>query len=50
MRCAKETKQLPQSVKDRAGQRIGPVVSVHDASHDWHRSRACKLTGQGGVR
>lgn len=32
-------KPLPAAVQGWAEQRIGPIVSVRDASHDWDRSR-----------
>ncbi|MGY0070815.1 phosphotransferase [Streptomyces sp. QTS137] len=43
-------KHLPEAVRHWAEQRIGPVVSVRDTSHDWHRSRVWELSGQGGAR
>ncbi|MFB7512896.1 hypothetical protein [Streptomyces sp. NPDC056144] len=29
---------------------IGPVVTVRDALHNWHRSRVRDLAGEGGAR
>ncbi|MFF3356723.1 aminoglycoside phosphotransferase [Streptomyces sp. NPDC002917] len=43
------TKPLPAALKGWAEQRIGPVVSVRDASHDWDRSRVWDLEGERGV-
>ncbi|MHC3391042.1 phosphotransferase enzyme family protein [Streptomyces lavendulocolor] len=45
----RQTKPLPTAVRRWAEQRIGPVVAVRDASHDWHRSRVWELTGEGGA-
>ncbi|WP_037879680.1 phosphotransferase [Streptomyces sp. NRRL F-5727] len=46
----RQTKSLPVAVQRWAEQFTGPVVTVHDASHDWHRSRVWELTGKGGAR
>ncbi|WP_405562904.1 hypothetical protein OG418_00775 [Streptomyces phaeochromogenes] len=43
------TKPLPAALKRWAEQRIGPVVSVRDASHSWDRSRVWDLEGGSGV-
>ncbi|MFM9452284.1 MFS transporter [Streptomyces europaeiscabiei] len=43
------TKPLPETLQRWAEQRIGPVVSVRDASHDWDRSRVWDLEGERGV-
>ncbi|MBK3623311.1 phosphotransferase [Streptomyces sp. MBT49] len=43
------TKPLPAALQRWAEQRIGPVVSVRDASHDWDRSRVWDLEGERGV-
>jgi hypothetical protein len=43
------TKPLPVALQRWAEQRIGPVVSVRDASHDWDRSRVWDLAGESGV-
>ncbi|MFG2439668.1 phosphotransferase [Streptomyces sp. NPDC048508] len=40
------TKPLPAALQRWAEQRIGPVVSVRDASHDWDRSRVWDLEGE----
>ncbi|GLJ92613.1 phosphotransferase enzyme family protein [Streptomyces poonensis] len=45
-----QTKPLPATVRRWAEQRIGPVVTVRDASHDWDRSRVWELQGAGGAR
>ncbi|MGW7312261.1 phosphotransferase enzyme family protein [Streptomyces sp. NPDC054865] len=45
----KETKPLPEEVRRWAERRIGPVVAVRDASHDWPRSRVWELQGADGV-
>ncbi|WP_327740488.1 aminoglycoside phosphotransferase family protein (plasmid) [Streptomyces nojiriensis] len=42
-------KPLPAALQHWAEQRIGPVVSVRDASHDWDRSRVWALEGESGV-
>lgn len=42
-------KPLPAAVRQWAEQRIGHVVSVRDASHDWDRSRVWELEGADGV-
>ncbi|WP_093802083.1 aminoglycoside phosphotransferase family protein [Streptomyces sp. Wb2n-11] len=39
-------KPLPAALKRWAERRIGPVVSVCDASHDWDRSRVWDLEGE----
>ncbi|NXY97109.1 aminoglycoside phosphotransferase family protein [Streptomyces sp. BR123] len=44
----RQTKPLPATVQRWAEQRIGPVVAVHDASHDWDRSRVWELEVEGG--
>ncbi|GAA2969451.1 aminoglycoside phosphotransferase family protein [Streptomyces lactacystinicus] len=44
-----QTKPLPAALQRWAEQRIGPVVSVRDASHDWDRSRVWDLKGESGV-
>ncbi|MGW1616109.1 phosphotransferase [Streptomyces sp. NPDC002285] len=46
----RETKPLPTAVQHWAEQRTGPVVSVRDASHDWHRSRVWEVEVAGGAR
>ncbi|MET9083613.1 phosphotransferase [Streptomyces sp. NPDC004237] len=43
------TKPLPAALKRWAEQRIGPIVSVRDASHSWDRSRVWDLEGRSGV-
>ncbi|MFJ8794273.1 phosphotransferase [Streptomyces sp. NPDC102462] len=43
------TKPLPAALQRWAEQRIGPVVSVRDASHGWDRSRVWDLEGGRGV-
>lgn len=43
------TKPLPAALQRWAEQRIGPVVSVRDASHDWDRSRVWDLEGERGA-
>ncbi|MEW2373515.1 phosphotransferase [Streptomyces sp. NPDC006656] len=43
------TKPLPAALQRWAEQRIGPVVAVRDASHDWDRSRVWDLEGERGV-
>ncbi|MFE3829380.1 phosphotransferase [Streptomyces sp. NPDC059092] len=40
------TKPLPAALRRWAEQRIGSVVSVRDASHDWDRSRVWDLEGE----
>lgn len=45
-----QAKPLPATVQRWAEQRTGPVATVRDASHDWHRSRVWELTGPGGDR
>ncbi|MFI2765233.1 phosphotransferase [Streptomyces echinatus] len=45
----RQTKSLPATVQRWAEQRTGPVVAVHNTSHDWHRSRVWELTGEGGA-
>ncbi|MFC9585811.1 phosphotransferase [Streptomyces yangpuensis] len=42
-------KPLPAALQRWAEQRIGSVVSVRDASHDWDRSRVWDLAGESGV-
>ncbi|MFF1344198.1 hypothetical protein ACFVYT_41460 [Streptomyces sp. NPDC058290] len=44
-----QPKPLPAALQRWAEQRIGPVVSVRDASHDWDRSRVWDLEGERGV-
>ncbi|MFB6884178.1 phosphotransferase enzyme family protein [Streptomyces noursei] len=46
----RQTKPMPVAVRRWAEQRIGPVTDVHDASHDWERSRVWELEGGGGGR
>ncbi|WP_226962773.1 hypothetical protein [Streptomyces sp. C8S0] len=46
----RQTKSLPIAVQRWAEQFTGPVVTVRDASHDWHRSRVWELTGESGAR
>ncbi|MFJ1954576.1 phosphotransferase [Streptomyces microflavus] len=43
------TKRLPAALQRWAERRIGSVVSVRDASHDWDRSRVWDLEGERGV-
>ncbi|MGW4232234.1 phosphotransferase [Streptomyces sp. NPDC004980] len=43
------TKPLPAALRRWAEQRIGPVVSARDASHDWDRSRVWALEGERGA-
>ncbi|MEU3355131.1 aminoglycoside phosphotransferase [Streptomyces sp. NPDC037389] len=43
------TMPLPAALKCWAEQRIGPVVSVRDASHGWDRSRVWDLEGERGA-
>lgn len=43
------TKPLPAALRHGAEQRIGPVVSIRDASHNWDRSRVWDLEGERGV-
>lgn len=38
---------MPATVQRWAEQRIGPVVAVRDASHDWYRSKVWELEGSG---
>ncbi|MEU9254473.1 phosphotransferase [Streptomyces sp. NPDC048270] len=45
----RQTKPLPAAVQEWAEQRVGPVVSVRDASHNWDRSRVWELEGADGV-
>ncbi|MFG3193801.1 phosphotransferase enzyme family protein [Streptomyces omiyaensis] len=45
----RQTKSLPIAVQRWAEQFTGPVVTVRDASHDWHRSRVWELTGESGA-
>ncbi|MFJ5733991.1 phosphotransferase [Streptomyces microflavus] len=46
----REKKQLPETVRHWAEQRVGPVAPVRDASHDWDRSRVWELAGPSGAR
>ncbi|MGW7304073.1 phosphotransferase [Streptomyces sp. NPDC054835] len=46
----KQTKPVPAAVQRWTEQRIGPVVAVRDASHDWPRSRVWELQCEGGAR
>ncbi|MDQ0840346.1 aminoglycoside phosphotransferase family protein [Streptomyces sp. V1I6] len=46
----RRTKPLPATVQRWAEQRIGPVVAVRDASHDWYRSKVWELEGSGARR
>ncbi|MCX5232374.1 phosphotransferase enzyme family protein [Streptomyces sp. NBC_00233] len=45
----KQTKLLPADLQHWAEQRIGPVVAVRDASHDWPRSRVWELRSERGI-
>ncbi|MEV1047573.1 phosphotransferase [Streptomyces sp. NPDC049916] len=46
----KATKPLPDTVRQWAQQRVGPVASERDASHDGDRSRVWELAGPGRAR
>uniref|UniRef100_A0AAU2JXQ9 Phosphotransferase n=1 Tax=Streptomyces sp. NBC_00049 TaxID=2903617 RepID=A0AAU2JXQ9_9ACTN len=45
----RQPKPLPAAVRGWAEQRIGPIVSVRDASHDWDRSRVWEVAAADGV-
>ncbi|WP_239515971.1 MULTISPECIES: phosphotransferase [unclassified Streptomyces] len=45
----RQPKLLPPAVRGWAEQRIGSIVSVRDASHDWDRSRVWEVEGADGV-
>ncbi|MFD8897532.1 hypothetical protein [Streptomyces ardesiacus] len=50
VRGGRQTKPLPAAVRRWAEQHIGSVTDVHDASHDWERSRVWELEGGDGGR
>ncbi|MCX4632893.1 aminoglycoside phosphotransferase family protein [Streptomyces sp. NBC_01443] len=45
----RQPKPLPTVVRGWAEQRIGPILSVRDASHDWDRSRVWEVEGTDGA-
>ncbi|WP_328946774.1 aminoglycoside phosphotransferase family protein [Streptomyces sp. NBC_00250] len=45
----RQAKPLPAAARRWAERRIGPVVAVRDASHDWPRSRVWELRSERGA-